>query len=88
MQFIEGPIWIAKEKRLIFSDIPANELKVWTRAGGVQTFRTPSNNTNGNTLDRQGNLVSAEHTAHRLSRTANGTRGPVETLVESMKARI
>lgn len=87
MQFIEGPIWIAKEKRLIFSDIPANELKVWTRAGGVQTFRTPSNNTNGNTLDRQGNLVSAEHTAHRLSRTANGTRGPVETLVEKHEGK-
>src|SRR5436190_23548536 len=69
MQFIEGPVWMAKEKRLIFSDIPASELKQWTRAKGVETFRKPTNNTNGNTLDRKGNLVSAEHTSHRLSRT-------------------
>ena len=85
MQFIEGPVWIAKEKRLIFSDIPANELKQWTRAKGVETFRKPSNNTNGNTLDRQGNLLSAEHTAHRISRTLPG--GKVESLVEQFEGK-
>ncbi|MFN7542646.1 MAG: SMP-30/gluconolactonase/LRE family protein, partial [Acidobacteriota bacterium] len=37
MQFTEGPVWVAKEKKLIFSDIPANELKVWTKAKGVET---------------------------------------------------
>jgi gluconolactonase len=84
MQFIEGPAWIAKEKRLIFSDIPANELKQWTRAKGVETFRKPSNNTNGNTLDRKGNLVSAEHSAHRVSRTVNGK---VESLVEQFEGK-
>lgn len=85
MQFIEGPVWVAKEKRLIFSDIPANELKQWTRAKGVETFRKPSNNTNGNTLDRQGNLLSAEHTAHRISRTLPG--GKVESLVEQFEGK-
>lgn len=84
MQFIEGPIWVEKEKKLIFSDIPANELKVWTRADGVKTFRKPSNNTNGNTLDKAGNLVSAEHTAHRISRTTNGQ---VESLVEQYEGK-
>lgn len=85
MQFIEGPVWVAKEKRLIFSDIPANELKQWTRAKGVETFRKPSNNTNGNTLDRQGNLLSAEHTAHRISRTLPD--GKVESLVEQFEGK-
>jgi gluconolactonase len=84
MQFIEGPVWVDKEKKLIFSDIPANELKVWTRAEGVKTFRKPSNNTNGNTLDRAGNLVSAEHAAHRISRTVNGQ---VESLVERFEGK-
>lgn len=84
MQFIEGPIWVDKEKKLIFSDIPANELKVWTRADGVKTFRKPSNNTNGNTLDKAGNLISAEHTAHRISRTINGQ---VESLVEQYEGK-
>ncbi len=83
MQFIEGPVWLSKEKRLVFSDIPANELKHWTRAGGVKTFRKPSNNANGNTLDRGGAIVTAEHTAHRISRTRPD--GSVEMLVEQFE---
>jgi gluconolactonase len=85
MQFIEGPIWISKQNKLIFSDIPANELKQWTRAKGVEPFRKPTNNTNGNTLDRQGNLISAEHTAHRLSRTLPD--GKIETIVEQFEGK-
>ncbi len=85
MQFIEGPTWIAKQNRLVFSDIPANELKQWTRAKGVETFRKPSNNTNGNTLDLNGNLVSAEHTSHRVSRTLPD--GKVESLVEQYEGK-
>ena len=85
MQFIEGPIWIAKEKHLIFSDIPANELKKWTRAKGVETFRKPTNNTNGNTLDRAGLLISAEHTAHRISRTL--ADGKIESVVEQFEGK-
>jgi gluconolactonase len=85
MQFIEGPIWVAKDNRLIFSDIPANELKQWTRAKGVEAFRKPTNNTNGNTLDRQGNLLSAEHTAHRISRTL--PNGSIEIVVEQFEGK-
>ena len=85
MQFIEGPAWVAKEKRLIFSDIPANEMKQWSRAKGVESFRKPSNNTNGNTLDRQGNLVSAEHGAHRISHTL--PNGSVEMVVEKFDGK-
>lgn len=36
MQFIEGPAWISGG--LVFSDIPANELKGWSVAGGLVTF--------------------------------------------------
>jgi gluconolactonase len=32
-------------------------------------FRTPSNNANGNTRDRQGRLVTCEHDTRRLTRT-------------------
>ncbi len=85
MQFLEGPAWVAKEKRLIFSDIPANEMKQWSRAKGVESFRKPSNNTNGNTLDRQGNLVSAEHGAHRISHTL--PNGSVEMVVEKFDGK-
>ena len=83
LQFIEGPVWMP-QGFLVFSDIPANELKRWDAKGGVQTFRKPSNNTNGNTLDRQGRLISAEH-AGRLSRTE--TNGKVTNLVDTFEGK-
>src|SRR5262245_65757531 len=63
MQFIEGPVWVAEPGGgyLVFSDIPANELKRWDTKGGVRTFRAPSGSANGNTLDREGRLHTAEH---------------------------
>ena len=54
-------------------------MKRWDRASGVRTFRPPSGNPNGNTIDREGCLVSAEH-AGRISRTDRD--GTVVTLVD------
>lgn len=87
MKFIEGPVWIGsgKDGKLVFSDIPANELKAWSPGGGLTVFRTPSNNTNGNTLDREGRLVSAEHSARRVSRTA--ADGTLSTIVERLDGK-
>lgn len=86
MQFIEGPIWINTDGGfLIFSDIPANELKRWDAKKGVTTFRQPSNAANGNTLDLQGRLISAEHGARRVSRTEKN--GEVVTLVDSFEGK-
>jgi gluconolactonase len=70
MKFLEGPVWVAKEGGyLVFSDIPANELKRWTPTGGVALLRYPSRNANGNTVDSKGRLVTAEHSGRRISFT-------------------
>src|SRR5947199_1531362 len=37
--------------------------------GSVSVFRQPSLNSNGNTVDREGRLVSCEHRSHCVSRT-------------------
>jgi len=67
--FTEGPVWILeKGGYLVFSDIPKNQLKKWTAKEGVTTFREPSQNANGNNLDRQGRLITAEHSGRRVSR--------------------
>jgi gluconolactonase len=79
MMFTEGPVW-HPEGFLVFSDIPANELKKWDPRGGVSTFRKPSHNANGNTIDRQGRLVSAEHSARRISVTE--TDGTIKTVID------
>ena len=67
MKFIEGPVWLPKSGQLVFSDIPANELKSWTPGKGIETYRTPSQNANGNTLDRRGRLLTCEHTGRRVA---------------------
>jgi gluconolactonase len=87
MKFIEGPVWVGTgaDARLVFSDIPANELKAWSPAGGLTVFRTPSHHTNGNTLDREGRLISAEHSARRISRT--GADGTVTTVVDRIDGK-
>ena len=85
--FIEGPVWIktAGGGHLIFSDIPKDELKRWTAAEGVSTFRQPSRNANGNTLDRAGRLLTCEHTGRRVSLQEND--GTVKTLVDSFDGK-
>jgi gluconolactonase len=42
----------------------------WSEPDGrVDVFRQPSNNSNGNTRDRQGRLVTCEHLTRRVTRT-------------------
>lgn len=86
MQFVEGPVWLRDNGgMLVFSDIPANQLKRWDPKGGLGVFREPSNNANGNTLDAEGRLVTAEHGARRVSRTAKD--GTVSTVVDSFEGK-
>lgn len=75
MKFTEGPVWLAQDGgSLVFSDIPANELKQWRAKGGLTSFRSPSQHANGNTLDRVGHLVTCEHSGRRVSiQIADGT---------------
>ena len=84
MKFIEGPVWM-RAGFLVFSDIPANQLKRWDPSGGLGTFREPSNNANGNTLDGEGCLVTAEHGGRRISHT--GPDGKITTLVDSFEGK-
>ncbi len=37
--------------------------------GSVSVFRAPAMNSNGNTVDRQGRLVTCEHRGRRVTRT-------------------
>ncbi|MCS1411981.1 MAG: Gluconolactonase [Verrucomicrobia subdivision 3 bacterium] len=70
LRFAEGPVWIGGDQGfLVFSDIPANKLMQWVPGKGLSVFREVSNNANGNTLDLQGRLLTAEHGARRVSLT-------------------
>jgi len=68
-RFTEGPVWIAEEKRLLFSDIPANRIYRLAADGHVMTVREPSGNSNGLTRDQKGRLIACEHGNRRVTRT-------------------
>lgn len=68
-EFTEGPIWNREEGHLTFSDMPGDHMRRWTPAGGITTFRKPSNKANGNTYDRRGRMLTCEHATSRVTRT-------------------
>jgi gluconolactonase len=67
--FTEGPAWDARNRRLLFSDIPGNLIAQWSPASGKGVFRSPSNMSNGLAWDREGRLLCCEHATSRLTRT-------------------
>ncbi|HLX62207.1 MAG TPA: SMP-30/gluconolactonase/LRE family protein [Planctomycetota bacterium] len=65
----EGPCWHAGGKFLAWSDIPNDVQMRWLDDDAhVSVFRRPSNNSNGNTFDFEGRMVSCEHGARRVVR--------------------
>ncbi len=65
----EGPAWNGVGRFLVFSDIPNNRQMRWIEDDErVTVFRSPSNNSNGNTFDFQGRQLSCEHLTRRVVR--------------------
>ena len=64
----EGPCYLKKLNKVIWSDIPNNRMLSFD-FNKVEIFRTPSNFSNGNTTDNEGNLVTCEHGARRVTKT-------------------
>ncbi|MFI8229164.1 SMP-30/gluconolactonase/LRE family protein [Streptomyces sp. NPDC085900] len=69
-RWAEGPLYVPAWRQLVWSDIPNDRLLRWDEASGaVSVFRHPAGHVNGNTLDRQGRLVSCEQGNRRVTRT-------------------
>jgi gluconolactonase len=74
-RWCEGPAWFAAHRTLVWSDIPNNRMMKFDELNGtVGLFRERSNNSNGNTVDREGRLVTCEHLARRVTRTEHDGR--------------
>ena len=71
----EGPVYFDNGDYLLWSDIPNNRLLQWVPGLGVKVYSHQSNNSNGNTRDAQGRLVSCEHLTRCVVRIEHdGTR--------------
>ena len=67
MKSTEGPVWLANEKKLVFSDIPNSKLMQWSENDGLSAFRN-SEKATGNILDLQGRIVACQHGARNVIR--------------------
>jgi gluconolactonase len=84
LKFTEGPVWSdADGGFLVFSDIPADELKRWD-AHGLSTYRKPSHQINGNTRSPAGDLVSCSHAMRRVEIERDGK---VDVLIDSYRGK-
>ena len=75
MAWAEGPAWNSGGRYLVWSDIPNDVQRRWLDEDGhISEFRRPSNNSNGNTFDWEGRLVSCEHATRRVVRHEHNGR--------------
>ncbi|MEC9322093.1 MAG: SMP-30/gluconolactonase/LRE family protein, partial [Chloroflexota bacterium] len=84
--FTEGPVW--KSQGLLFSDIPNSRIAriaLAEEGSSITTFRYPSGNSNGLTLDLEGNIIACEHTNRRVSVTDSS--GKVRSLATRYKGK-
>ncbi len=85
-RWAEGPAWFAAGRYLTFSDIPNNRMMRFDDCSGqVSVFRQPANNSNGNTVDRQGRLVTCEHLTRRVTRTEHN--GSITVIADNYKGK-
>jgi gluconolactonase len=69
-RWAEGPVYFPAGRYVLFSDIPNNRIMRFSEDDGhVSVFRQPSMNSNGNTIDREGRLITCEHSGRRVTRT-------------------
>ncbi|TLS46251.1 SMP-30/gluconolactonase/LRE family protein [Streptomyces montanus] len=74
-RWAEGPLYVPAWRQVIWSDIPNDRLLRWDEeTGTVGVFRTPAGNSNGNTVDHQGRLISCEQGNRRVTRTEHDGR--------------
>lgn len=83
--FLEGPVWIADEDRLLYSDLRGNAIYQWTEAEGASEYIVPffegdgtglrGVGPNGVALDADGRLVVCVYGSRSVTRLeADGTR--------------
>ena len=85
-RWTEGPAYFPALRSLLFSDIPNDRmLRFDEQSEAVSTFRQPADYTNGNTVDRQGRLVSCQQGPRRVVRTEHD--GSITVLADRFEGK-
>ena len=80
----EGPAYIPHLDTLVWSDIPNNRMLKLSN-GVVDEYKNPSNYCNGNTIDREENVISCSHGGRCIYKTNDNLE--VEVLVDSYNGK-
>jgi gluconolactonase len=87
MRWAEGPVYFPEGGYVLVSDIPGNRImKFSEKDASFTVFRSPANYANGGTRDRQGRLVTCEHSStRRVTRTEKD--GKITVLADSFEGK-
>ena len=87
MRWAEGPAYFPAGRYLLVSDIPNNRIMKYDETNGsFSVFRQGANYANGNVRDRQGRLVTCEHSVtRRITRTEHN--GKITVLADSFNGK-
>ena len=87
LRWVEGPVYFPDGGYLLVSDIPNNRIMKYSeKDGSFSVFRSPAGYANGNTRDRQGRLVTCEHSVtRRVVRTEKD--GKLTVLADSFEGK-
>ncbi len=87
MRWAEGPAYFPEGGYLLFSDIPNNRImKFDEKTNQTTVFRANANYANGNVRDRQGRLLTCEHSVtRRVTRTEKD--GKVTVLADKFEGK-
>ncbi len=100
-EWTEGPLWVAQDSMLLYTDIPRNAIYKWKEGEGASLYLQPSGflgkdfsgkepGANGLLLDDKGNLVLCQHGERQLSVMKSPINRPVpefETLAATYEGK-
>jgi gluconolactonase len=76
----EGPVWIAADRTVRYSDIPNNRILQFSEdSGELSVYQENVEFTNGRTLDLDGSVIQCSHGRRRVERDRDGV---VESVVD------
>ena len=85
-RWAEGPVYVPAGRYLVWSDIPNDRMLRWDEMSGrVGLFRQPAGYSNGNTLDRDGRLVTCQHGTRQVTRTEHD--GSIAVLADTYEGK-
>lgn len=86
-EWAEGPLWLADQNALIFTDVPTNKIWKWTELDSLSLYLEPSGylgtetnkkepGANGLALDENGELILCQHGERRIAKMNSALGDP------------